>query len=374
MADVMTPAATTRKTGGFWDAVRGFLTYSPGKVKAQLIVQFCKQLSSFVRVGVPVTTAIETFAEQAPNKRLRDTYLTVASDIQRGVRLSDAFAAHPKVFPRIVADMVRSAEQTGNLDVVLRQAARHIEREAAARQKIKAAMTYPAIIFSLAIVIAVGIVVVLLPQFRKLYDALHVSTPGIMNALLGLSAFLSAHGVLIIIAIVIVVVALGVWRQTESGRYAQDSLILRIPVIAKLLRASMTERFCRTFGDLLAAGVPISQTYAVVIENISNRVYKRALGRIGPALAAGHGIYRPLATAGVFPPAVIQMFRVGEETGHLDTNLSEAAEMYEDELDYRIKRMTAVLEPAMIVFVGLIVGFVAVTLISSIYSLAGGFK
>lgn len=374
MAEVVTPATTAHKVGGFGDALRGFLTYSPGKVKPQLIVQFCKQLSSFVRVGVPVTTAIETFAEQAPNQRLRNTYLQVATDIQRGVRLSDAFSAYPKVFPRIIADMVRSAEQTGNLDVVLRQAARHIEREASARQKIKAAMTYPAIIFSLAILIAVGIVVVLLPKFRELYNALHVPTPGIMSALLGLSAFLSAHGLVIIVVILAFVVALGVWRQTEQGHYFQDSVILKIPVIAKLLRASMTERFCRTFGDMLAAGVPISQTYAVVIENISNRVYKRALQRIGPALAAGQGIYRPLAGAGVFPPAVIQMFRVGEETGHLDTNLSEAAEMYEDELDYRIKRMTAVLEPAMIVFVGLIVGFVAVTLISSIYSLAGGFK
>lgn len=374
MAEVVTAPATARNKRGFGDAVRGFLTYSPGKVKPQLIVQFCKQLSSFVRVGVPVTTAIETFAQQAPSQRLRDTYLMVVTDIQRGVRLSDAFSAHPKVFPRIIADMVRSAEQTGNLDVVLRQAAKHIEREASARQKIKGAMTYPIIIFSLAILIAVGIIVVLLPKFRELYAALHISTPGIMSALLGLSSFLSGHGLVILVVLLVVVVGLALWRQTEQGRYFIDSAILRIPVIAALLRASMTERFCRTFGDMLSAGVPISQTYAVVIENVTNRVYRRALERVGPALAAGQGVYRPLAAAGVFAPAVIQLFRVGEETGHLDVNLTEAADMYEDEIDYRIKRMTAFLEPALIVFVGVIVGFVAVTLISSIYSLAGGFK
>lgn len=374
MAQVATPAARPTKGGGGGQQLKSFFTYQPGKVKPDIIVQFCKQLSSFVRVGVPVTTAIETFAEQAPNQRLRDTYLTVASDIQRGIRLSDAFAAHPRVFPRIIADMVRSAEQTGSLDVVLRQAAKHIEREASARRKIRGAMTYPVIILSIAIVIAVAIVVLLLPNFRRLYDELHVPIPGIMSTLLGLSAFLSAHGVWIIVGVLAAVIVLAVWRQTESGRYVLDSVLLKIPVIAALLRASMTERFCRTFGDMLAAGVPISQTYSVVIDNVSNRVYKRGLASVGPGLAAGHGIYRPLAASRVFPPTVLQMIRVGEETGHLDVNLTETADLYEDEIDYRIKRMTAVLEPALIVFVGLIVGFVAVILISSIYSLAGGFK
>lgn len=373
MAQVATPATQARKSA-FGDAVRSFLKYEPGRAKPQVVVLFCRQLSSFVRVGVPVTTAIETFAEQAPNRMLRETYLSIAADIQRGVRLSDAFAAHPKVFPRIVADMVRSAEATGNLDVVLRQAAKHIEREASARAKIRAAMTYPIIIFSFALLISIGIVVGVLPKFRELYASLGVKTPGILDALLNFSAYLTAHGIAILIGILIAVVAAGLWFRTENGHYFIDGLFLKIPVIKNLIRASMTERFCRTLADMLGAGVPISQTYAVVIQNVGNRVYRRSLQRVGPSLAAGQGMYRPLQAAGVFTPAVIQMFRVGEETGHLDSNLAETADMYEEEIDYRIKRMTAFLEPAMIVFVGVIVGFVAVTLITSIYSLAGGFK
>ena len=141
-----------------------------------------------------------------------------------------------------------------------------------------------------------------------------------------------------------------------------------------MIRASNTERFCRTLGDMLAAGVPISQTYAVVWGNVRNRIFKKALTQVGPALAAGRGIYRPLQETGVFAPAVVQMIRVGEETGHLDSNLVECADMYEEELDFRIKKMTSVLEPALIVFVGLIVGFVAVTMVTSIYSIASGFK
>ena len=372
--DQAVTVAAHRSKRSFGDSVRAFLTYTPSKVKPQVVILFCRQLASFVRVGVPVVTAIETFAEQATTPMLRETYAGVAADIQRGARLSEAFASHPKVFPRIVCDMVRSAEETGRLDHVLVQAAKHIDREASARQKVKAAMTYPAIIMSFAIVITIGIVVFVLPKFRDLYASLGVKTPGILNALLNFSAFVSDHALALAVGALVLIMLLAYSWRTERGRYIADSALLKIPVIAALLRASMTEGFCRTLGDMLAAGVPISQTYSVVIQNVRNRVFRRALEGVGPAMASGHGMYRPLQQSGIFAPAVIQMFRVGEETGHLDSNLIEAADMYEEELDYRIKRLTAFLEPAMIVFVGLIVGFVAVTLITSIYSLAGGFK
>jgi len=373
----MAQAVATGRVGRrpFGASVRAFLTYSPsGKVKPMATVLFCRQLASFVRVGVPVTAAIETFAEQATNPKLRETYTAVVNDLQKGVRLSDAFRARPQVFPRIVSDMVKSAEVTGNLDVVLKQAAKHIEREAAARQKIKAAMTYPAVIMSFAMLITIGIVLFVLPKFSELYSSLGVRTPGILDALLGVSGFIRTHALLLVIGLLGVVTGLGLAARTERGRYIVDAAVLRIPVVAALIRTSMTERFCRTLGDMLGAGVPISQTYGVVIENVRNRVFRRQLGEVGPAMAAGQGMYQPLQRSGVFAPAVVQMFRVGEETGHLDTNLVEAADMYEEELDYRIKRLTAFLEPAMIIFVGLLVGFVAVTLITSIYSLAGGYK
>jgi type IV pilus assembly protein PilC len=370
-----TVAATGAPTKGFGSGLKAFLTFTPSsKVKPQIIILFCRQLASFVRVGVPVTAAIETFAEQATNTRLRDAYRTVVSDLQKGMRLSDAFSAHPLVFPTILCDMVRSAEITGNLDNVLKQAAKHIERQESARKKIKAAMMYPAIIMSFALIISIGILVFVLPKFKDLYAGLGVKTPGLLNAMLDFSAFVRDHALFIAAGVLVAVVLLGVWFRTSRGRHLLDATLLKLPIIAALIRTSTTERFCRTLGDMLGAGVPISQTYAVVIAGVRNAVYRQALEGVGPAMAAGQGMYRPLQQAGVFAPAVIQMFRVGEETGHLDTNLTEAADMYEEELDYRIKRVTAFLEPAMIVFVGLIVGFIAVTLVTSIYSLAGGFK
>ena len=373
MAQVATEAGKQSKTAG--KTIRDFLQYQPGMVKPQEVILFCRQLASFVRVGVPVTTAIQTFAEQASTKRLKEAYLAVVTDLEAGTRLSAAFAEHPKVFPSILTDMIRSAEVTGNLDTVLRQAARHIEREASARRKIRAAMTYPAIIAGFAIVLTVGIIVFVLPEFTGLYAALGVKVPGILSALSwSLQVHISAHSLAIALGVVVVIVGLGFGWRTASGRYFVDRMLLKIPVIAPMIRSSMIERFCRTLGDMLGAGVPISQTYGVVIANVRNRYYRRALEAVGPAMAAGRGLYRPLQQSGVFTPAVVQMFRVGEETGHLDSNLIEAADMYEEELDYRLKRFTSFLEPAMIVFVGLMVGFIAVTLITSIYSLAGGFK
>jgi type IV pilus assembly protein PilC len=230
------------------------------------------------------------------------------------------------------------------------------------------------IIASVAFVITVGIVVVVLPQFRTLYQSLNVPPPGIMQALLGLSSFIGDHALILLACLLAVVVALGFWVRTEQGRMRRDALVLHLPLFAALTKASATERFCRTLGDMLAAGVPISQTYGLVLGNVRNRVYRSALARVGPALAAGRGIYRPISETGVFDPSVVQMIRVGEETGHLDSNLLECADMYEEELDFRIKKMTSVMEPALIVFVGLIVGFVAITMITSIYSVANGFK
>jgi len=344
------------------------------KVKQRDVVMFCRQLASFVAVGVPVTTAMRAFAEEAHSKLLRDAYVSVVTELERGMRLSDAFASHPRIFPPIMLDMVRSAEETGSLDKVLRQAARHLEREASARQRIRAAMTYPAIIATLAVIITVGMIAFVLPKFRDLYTSLSVPLPGILKAMLSFSGFIADNELILIVAIVLIVVGVWIGIRREAGRLILDRIVLKIPLVAPMVRTATTERFCRTLGDMLQAGVPISQTYAVVLSNVHNRVYRRALASVATALASGEGLYRPLASSRVFTPAVIQLIRVGEETGTLDSNLVEAADMHEEELDYRIKRLTSMLEPALIVFVGLIVGFVAVTMVSSIYSLAGGVK
>jgi type IV pilus assembly protein PilC len=321
-----------------------------------------------------VTTGLSTIAEQTTDKQLKAACLAMVADIQRGARLSDAVRAHPTVFPVIIADMVHAAESSGDLEGVLRQASHSIEREASAKQKIKAAMIYPSIICSLAVVLTIGIIAFVLPQFKDLYASLGVKLPGIVNVLLALSDFVRHNAIPLLAVTLVAFVGLVAWQRSERGRVVRDRVLLKLPIVSPMVRAAVVERFSRTLGDLLSAGVPMGETFAVVIETTSNRVYRRALRTVMGAMGTGQGICQPLMATKLFPPIVTQMVRVGEETGSLDKHLRETAAMAGEDLDYRIKRMTSVIEPILILFVGGMVGFVAITMVTTIYSLAGGYK
>ena len=343
-------------------------------VPADQIVMFCRQLATFVRVGIPVVTAVITIGEQSGSSRMRAACSTMVADLERGAPLSEALAEHPTVFPTLMVDMVHAAEVSGDLDTVLGQAARHIEREAAARRRIRAAMTYPAVVLGMAVLIAAGMVAFVLPQFRDLFDEYHAQLPALVRLLLGLSDLLRGHAVEILLGALVAVLGLGRALRTETGRMARDRMVLRLPLIGGMARAAAVERFCRTLSDMLVAGVPITRILPVIIATTGNLVYRRALRDVVAQMTVGDGFSRPLRRTGLFPPMVTQMIRVGEETGTLDVHLAEASQMYGDELEYRIKRLTAVAEPALVVGVAGMVGFLAVTMVTAIYSLAGAIR
>jgi type IV pilus assembly protein PilC len=344
------------------------------KVGTQHISLFCRELATFVKVGVPVSPAIQTIAEQTSVPRLRAACATMVADLEVGAALSEAVAAHPAVFPGFMVDMIRAAEVAGSLDKVLKQVAQHIEREAAARRKVRSAMAYPAVVAVMAFFIAIGLVTFVLPQFRDLFAQFQAPLPKPVAFMLDTSAFLRLHAIPLLIVLLLLVLAGGRVLRTEPGRMAVDRAVLHLPLFGKMVQAAIVERFCRTFADMLAAGVPITQTFPVVIESSRNRVYKSALRTVAGQMAVGEGFSRPLRRTGLFPPMVTQMIKVGEETGTLDIQLSEAAELYAEELEVRIKRMTTVIEPALILVVAGIVGFLAISMIEAIYSLAGTIK
>lgn len=344
------------------------------KVGTQHISLFCRELATFVRVGVPVTSAIATIAEQTSVPRLRAACATIVADLERGASLSEAVAAHPAVFPGLMVDMIRAAEVAGSLDRVLKQVAQHIERESSARRKVRSAMAYPAVVGVMAVLISIGLVTFVLPQFRDLFAQFNATVPKPVGIMLDTSAFIGNHDVVLLIALLGVVLIGGRVLRTEGGRVAIDRIVLRLPLFGKMVEAAIVERFCRTLADMLVAGVPITQTFPVVIESTRNRVYKRALRSVAAHMSIGEGFSRPLKRTGLFPPIVTQMIKVGEETGTLDIHLTEAAELYAEELDMRIKRMTSVIEPSLILCVAGIVGFLAISMIEAIYSLAGTIK
>ncbi len=344
------------------------------KVGLPEVVVFCRQLATFVRVGVPLTTGLETIAEGSSNKRMRRACASMVADLERGGLLSASLARHRQVFPSVLADLLRASEVTGHIDETLVRAADHFERELQTRAKIQGALMYPSIVFCMALLVATGLVVFVLPQFVNLFKQFDEKLPWIVSALLNLSSFISSNAAYILILLLLLVLGGGVYTRSAPGRLQVTRFLLRVPAVGEMMRAATIERFCRALSDTLAAGVPVSTSFSVVVESTRNVVYKQALREVGSEVAVGESFSRSLRRTGLFPPLVVQMVRVGEETGTLDQHLAETARMYDTELERRLKRLTSVVEPVLIISVGVIVGIVAISLISAIYGFASGFK
>jgi type IV pilus assembly protein PilC len=351
----------------------GFMTQLT-TVKAQEVIVFCRQLATFVRVGIPITTALETIGEGTGNRRMRDACASMVADLERGSLLSTAVVQHPQVFPRLLSDLIKAAEVTGQVDEVLLRAAAHFEREADAKRKIRAALTYPAIVFLMALAVAIGLILFVLPRFKDLFATFNAPLPPLASGLLSISDFISMNLVIILVAILVAVLGGGAFFRSESGRLFISRVLIKTPYVGAMLRAAATERFCRSLSDALRAGVPVGTSFAVVVDSTRNVVFQKALRIVGSEIAVGDSFSRSLKRTGLFPPMVIQMVRVGEETGTLDHHLAETAEMYDQELEFRLKKLTSFVEPALIVSVGVMVGIVAVSLVQAIYGFTAAIK
>jgi type IV pilus assembly protein PilC len=343
------------------------------RVKLTEVVVFCRQLATFVRVGVPLTTGLETIAEGSGNRRMRQACAAMVGDLERGGLLSVALSRHPQVFPGVLSDLIRASEVTGHIDEVLVRAADHFERELQTRAKIRGALMYPAIVLCMALLVSIGLVVFVLPQFVVLFREFDANLPPIATALLNLSAFIQHNAAAILLAIAALVLGGGAYARSAAGRLQITRVLLRTPAVGEMMRASTIERFCRALSDTLAAGVPVGTSFSVVVESTRNPVYRLALREVGSQVAVGESFSRSLRVTGLFPPLVVQMVRVGEETGTLDQHLAETARMYDNVLDNRLKRLTSIIEPILIITVGTVVGLVAVSLIQTIYGFAGAF-
>ena len=341
--------------------------------KADLIL-FTRQLGTFVGAGVPMTRALQTIAEETPGPLFKRVIENVIRDLERGENLSEALAKHSKVFPEIYIDLVRVAELTGNLESTLKQLAGYLRRDMNTIRRVRTAMIYPTVILVVATVVVIILVFFALPGFVRIFDEFHVQLPLPTRILIGLVDFVRSWALVIGGSIGLlasgVVVALG----TEQGVYAKDTLMLRVPIFGPIVLASILNRFARTLSIVLKAGVPLGQTFDAVIAGTGNKVFQRGLDTVKEQMTSGEGFAAPLTRTHLFPPMLTQMVRVGEETGTLDTYLEQAADFYEEELDYRIRQMTSLIEPVMTVAVGLVVGFIAVSLISAMYGLVGALK
>jgi type IV pilus assembly protein PilC len=345
------------------------LELTPKRVPRVELMNFSRQLAAFVRAGIPIIDAIETLRADLKNERLRKVLAEIAESLRSGETLSNAIAAHSDVFPGFYITILRSAELTGHVDSVLDQLADYIERDENARRKIKSALTYPLIVFALAILSVLIIVTVALPKFKTFFASLNAKLPLPTRILLGMTNFLSNYWWALVAGIVVLLLGLFAALRTEAGKRKRDQMLLKLPVFGDLVRFTIIERFCRILASLVRAGVQIPDAMAVALGATNNRIYVEKLTGARDAMIRGEGMSGPITATGMFPAGVCQMVRVGEDTGTLDNQLDTAAKFYGKEVEYKLDKLTALFEPLIIVVVGVIVGFVAVALVSALYGI-----
>ena len=339
------------------------------RVSRNEVILFTRQLATFVRVGMPIVEGLRVLRDQASSTLMKRALTEMIADLGTGSALSAAMARFPRIFPALYVDMIRSAEVSGNLDEVLRQLAAYMARDEGAKRKVRSAMIYPAIVVGLALVVMSVLIAFVLPAFAQLFGEFQASMPLPTRILFSAGTFCREHVLQIFVVLAIVVTATLVYASTQRGRDMLDTLLLRLPMLGVIVRYAVIERYLRTLATLARAGVPITKMLDTAITAVSNAEYRIGLASVKEAMLSGDGFAVPLERTGLFPRLVIQMVRVGEETGSLDANLEEAAEHYAEEVDYRLKRMIAVIEPALVIAVGVMVGFIAVSVIAPMYAL-----
>ena len=344
------------------------------KVKKKELMQFTRQLAVFVRAGIPITEAMEIIGDETQDVALQRTITEMVDDLRNGGTLSEAAAKHPEAFPGYYIGIMQSAELTGKLDETLENLAGYLGRELDTRSKVVSALSYPGVVMCLSAVTVVILAGYVLPQFKPLFAELNADLPMSTRSLLFVATLFSTLWY-IPFSVFVLFMSVMYWLfKNPTGRLVKDRLVLRIPVIKGIIEYAILERFCRILGAMVGAGVPLPEGMKTTTEATTNSVFRERLELAQVEMVEGGGFAKPLAATELFPGAAKQMFKVGEETGTLDQQLEMASLYFDRELESRIKKFTTMFEPLMIVFVGCIVGFVAVALVQAMYGVLDGAK
>jgi type IV pilus assembly protein PilC len=341
------------------------------KLKQDELMHFSRQLSAFVRAGIPLIEALEVIEEETDDKVLREVLIGVRDSLITGETFSEALRPYETLFPKFYVDMVRAAELTGSLDDVLAELAGYIKRDLEARNKIKSALVYPLIILVMAIATVIVLATFVLPRFKTFFEGFDATLPLPTRMLIGFTDFISNYWLYIIVALVLLVAIPMALVRTSRGRRSKDKLVLRLPVIGQIVLFAIIERFCRLLATMMRAGVPLPEAMGVLGDSTKNVIFKEGIDDVHGAMMRGQGLAQPMGATGLFPGAVIQMVKVGENTGTLNEQLTVGSDYYGEELEYKMERLTSLFEPAVIIFMGVAVGFVAVALISAMYGIYG---
>lgn len=332
---------------------------------------FCRQLATMLGAGLPIVPALQILARQAENKVLRQSIEEILRSLEGGETFHEALGRLQGLFPPIMVHAVEAAEVGGSLDETLEELAAHLEREHELEEKVKSALTYPAIVVSAALAVLIILLTFVLPAFQNMLDALGVPLPLPTLVVMGVSrALRRGWFILIFVTGVLVYAAYRVFK-IESARYRMDGILLKLPVFGPLHQKVVLSRFSRTLGTLLRSGVPILQAMEVVRRTVGNRVVAEAVARAQESVRDGKGIVGPLEESGLFPPIVIGMIAVGEETGALDSLLGKISAFYDREVGETVSRLSSMIEPLLIVMLGAAVGFIVISILLPYFQILG---
>ena len=341
------------------------------KVKSTDMVVFTRQLSTMISSGIPLVEGIEILSDQADNPGFKASLEHVAQNVRAGKDLSQALSDHPKLFPKIYVNMVRSGEASGQLDVVLSRLAEYQEAAEELKSEIKSAMTYPVVSLILVLGITIFLLVFIIPKFEDMFTSMNVELPAVTKGLLVLSLFLKTHFLLFCAGCTAVGFAVVMYFKTEKGAYLADWILLNMPVFGPLFSKVVIARFSRTFSTLIQSGVPILGALEIVGETCGNRIFTNAVRDASESVKQGESLGEPLQKSGVFPPMVTKMISIGEKTGALEQLLEKIAEFYDQQVKTTVDSLTSLIEPLMIGVMGFLVGGMVMAIFLPIFKMVG---
>jgi type IV pilus assembly protein PilC len=347
------------------------LAASFSRIKPKEIVMFARQLALLLESGTDIVTALELLQGQTNNRTLRKVLGEAAGDIRSGNPLSTALGKHPRAFSQMFARALAAGEQGGNLEIVLRQMADFMERQVETQKKVKNALTYPIIVIVVAMVVIAILSIFVFPAFGTLYDMFGAQMPLPTRILLGISGWFSKYWLYLVGGILLVAGIGFAYTKTPAGRYQRDRVLLKMPIIGRISHLTELGRCCRNISLLFKIGLPLPEIMLMLIQGSSNKIIAETLSEVREELIRGEGLFRPMSKRALFLPLMVQMVGVGEQTGNLDTTMAMVAQSYEAEADDLTSSAVGLIQPAVTVFIGVIVAFIAVALASAMYGVYG---
>ena len=350
--------------------IRISLPFLKQKVNQRSVAVFTRQLATMIDAGLPLVQSLEILSSQQDNKVFKNVIRQIKEDVEGGSTFAGALAKHPSAFNELYTNLVVAGEEGGILDNILNRLASYIEKAEALKKKVKSALVYPSTIIGVAVIVVMILMIFVIPVFESMFKSAGQSLPLPTLIVLTISKMIKKYVLIFIPAFVLLIYLFKKYYQTQNGRAVVDSLLLKLPVFGPLLKKIAVARFSRTLGTLVSSGVPILDGLTIVSRTSGNRTIETAILSARASIREGETIAEPLGRSGIFPPMVIQMIAVGESTGALDSMLSKIAEFYEEEVDVAVANLTSLLEPFLMMFLGVVIGGVVIAMYLPIFNMA----